>query len=398
MNAIALLSVFLISSTALASDIAQYRTDPQHTGVSQPAIITGNPYIKWRFKTGNKVRSTPAILGDTLVVGSDDGNLYALNATTGALRWTFRTRGRVASSPAIADGKVYFESGDLNVYAVDLATGKLRWKSALAAELPSPEALPLSFVPAEYGLWDYYLSSPTIAAGALYIGGGDGNLYALDLRTGAKLWTFPARARIRTAPAVDAGVVYVATMGGELYAVDSSTGKEKWQFKVQGNQYFPSGGIQSTPTVADGLVIFGSRDFYVYAVQVSDGKLRWKFLHKDSWVVTPPTVADGLVYLGSSDGRFVDALDLKTGEEKWRETSTGNVFGAIAITGNVAISVDWDGKVVWRDAKTGKTLGGFIFEDRINSSPVISGDTLYIGADDDCITALGFRPDTPGPK
>jgi outer membrane protein assembly factor BamB len=392
LKAINLLSLILISSSAMASEVAQYRTDPQHTGVSQAANITANPYIKWRFKTGNKVRSTAVVLGDVLVVGSDDGQVYALNASTGALKWAFRTGGRVASSPAIADGAVYFESGDLRVYAVDLATGKLRWKSALGAELPSPEALPLTFVPAEYGLWDYYLSSPTVAGNAIYIGGGDGNLYALDLRTGKSIWTFPAHARIRSAPAVASNVVYVATMAGELFAVDAATGKERWKFKVEGNQYFPSGGIQSSPTVTDGLVIFGSRDFNVYAVQVADGKLRWKYLHKDSWVITPPTVSQGLVYMGSSDGRFVDALDVKTGEEKWRDTTSGNVFGAIAISGDIAISADWDGKVVWRNAKTGKTLGGFIFEDRINSSPVISGDTLFIGADDDYITAIGFKP------
>jgi outer membrane protein assembly factor BamB len=50
--------------------------------------FTDRPYLKWRFKTGNKVRSTPVISGNLLVVGSDDGQVYCLDATSGKLQWS----------------------------------------------------------------------------------------------------------------------------------------------------------------------------------------------------------------------------------------------------------------------------------------------------------------------
>ena len=56
-------------------------------------------------------------------VGSLDGNVYALNAATGAKLWSFATGNEVESSPAVADGVVYAGSDDGNLYAFDLAGG-----------------------------------------------------------------------------------------------------------------------------------------------------------------------------------------------------------------------------------------------------------------------------------
>jgi outer membrane protein assembly factor BamB len=50
-------------------------------------------------------------------VGSNDGNAYALNATTGAFIWSYKTGNGVFSSPAVAGGVVYVGSNDNKVYA-----------------------------------------------------------------------------------------------------------------------------------------------------------------------------------------------------------------------------------------------------------------------------------------
>lgn len=51
-------------------------------------------------------------------VGSSDGNLYAMDATTGKDHWSFPTGGRVYSSPTVAAGVAYVGSADGNLYAV----------------------------------------------------------------------------------------------------------------------------------------------------------------------------------------------------------------------------------------------------------------------------------------
>jgi outer membrane protein assembly factor BamB len=56
-------------------------------------------------------------------VGSNDWNVYALNAGTGAQLWSYMTRKSVASSPAVANGMVYVASWDGRVYAFGLKKG-----------------------------------------------------------------------------------------------------------------------------------------------------------------------------------------------------------------------------------------------------------------------------------
>jgi outer membrane protein assembly factor BamB len=55
-------------------------------------------------------------------VGSDDDNVYALNATSGLTIWTYGTLNLVDSSPAVANGVVYVGSNDDNVYAFGAIT------------------------------------------------------------------------------------------------------------------------------------------------------------------------------------------------------------------------------------------------------------------------------------
>ncbi len=57
-------------------------------------------------------------------LGRDDNNVYALNATTGTLLWNFAT-GNFVGSPSVANGVVYVGSGDGKVYAFDQTGGAL---------------------------------------------------------------------------------------------------------------------------------------------------------------------------------------------------------------------------------------------------------------------------------
>ena len=64
--------------------------------------------------------SSLAVANGVVYVGSDDNNVYALNAKTSALLWSYPTGGYVFSSPAVANGVVYVGSLDWNVYAFGL--------------------------------------------------------------------------------------------------------------------------------------------------------------------------------------------------------------------------------------------------------------------------------------
>jgi outer membrane protein assembly factor BamB len=72
--------------------------------------------------------SSPVIADGAVYFGSGDGNLYAVDATSGALRWAFHTGDVVHASPAYAGGTLFFGSWDSLFYAVDAATGKEKWR------------------------------------------------------------------------------------------------------------------------------------------------------------------------------------------------------------------------------------------------------------------------------
>jgi polyvinyl alcohol dehydrogenase (cytochrome) len=100
-------------------------------------------------------------------------------------------------------------------------------------------------------------SQPAVVSGRLLVGSENGDVYALDAKTGCTYWTFHARAGIRTALSVgpytraEAGgfAVYFADMSATAYAVDAETGAELWRVKVDEHPYAGSTG---SPTLYDG--------------------------------------------------------------------------------------------------------------------------------------------------
>jgi len=163
-----------------------FRANPAHTGVyDSPAPRLAQ--VVWRFHTGGKVLSSPAIADGMVYVGSYDGKLYAVRSSSGRQLWAFTTKGPVNSSPAVANGVVYFSSLDGNVYAVGAVDGRERWHFKTGGErrftapgihgmIPRTEWMPDPF--------DVLLSSPVVSAGTLYIGSGDHHVYALDANSG----------------------------------------------------------------------------------------------------------------------------------------------------------------------------------------------------------------------
>ena len=60
--------------------------------------------------------SSPAVCGDKVVVGSDDGRLYLVSLETGKELWKYEIGQPIGSSPAVAEGKVVVGSDDGGVY------------------------------------------------------------------------------------------------------------------------------------------------------------------------------------------------------------------------------------------------------------------------------------------
>jgi outer membrane protein assembly factor BamB len=243
------------------------------------------------------------------------------------------------------------------------------------------------------------ISSPAVVGDRVYVGSGDGHLYALDRVSGAKIWSFDAGAAIASSPAVANGLVLVGSYDGHFFAVDAGTGAVKWRMSTGPLLPFPWGHesgdrYTSSPTIAKDVALFGAGDGYVYAVDVASGKVRWR-AKTDGRVRTSPAVANGVVFASSFDGR-VYAFDLATGKQRWRYDTEGaslnsgnygfdrrSIQSSPAVADGVVFVGARDGFVYAIDASDGKLKWRYDHKvSWINSSPAVADGVVYDGSSD----------------
>lgn len=363
-----------LSSEAPAQTM--FRGDALHSGLASgpaPSVAAGaEPRVKWRFATGDRIAGSAVMHDGVLFFGSDDGHVYALDAATGGQRWKHRTGGPVPSTPAVAHGRVYVASYDGRIRALDAATGELVWRFATAGErrfeakglhgmLPKAQTFPDPF--------DVYLSSPTVVDGVVYIGSGDGHVYALDAADGSLRWKFDTGEVVHASPAVarvgatgNDALVVVGSWNSRLFALEAKTGAERWRFQAGVDPVmFNQQGFQSSPTIAldgrgGGTVYVGGRDSHVYALDLASGAERWRFSTGFSWVIGTPLVHGGRVYFATSDTALVHAVDAATGKPLWQQQDEAYFFGSPVLAGHTLLIGSLNGSLMARDAASGVLL------------------------------------------
>ena len=134
-------------------------------------------------------------------------------------------------------------------------------------------------------------SQPIVAEGAVYFGSWDAKEYAIDAKTGKKIWEYDCGQPTRSAAAYANGVVYFGDISGFLHALDSKTGAVKWKKRIDPHSYAVA---TSSPIYHDGRILIGVAS------------------HEEGWVMRNPQYSC-CTFRGS-----VVALDAATGNEVWR--------------------------------------------------------------------------------
>ena len=113
----------------------------------------------WRYDgRARGYYSTPAVVGNRLWIGAEDGRLHCIDALTGEPIWQFRTRAAIWSSPCVIDDKVVFGSRDGRLYCLDATNGRKVWHLRLDGRI---------------------ISSPCIVDGRIWIGTATGWFYGI---------------------------------------------------------------------------------------------------------------------------------------------------------------------------------------------------------------------------
>ncbi len=291
--------------------------------------------LAWVFAYpgATRARSQPVPFGDAVLVGSQDGTVYALDLATGCAHWRFAADVEVRSAIALNDDGTRAFFGDIGgtVYAIDPRDGTAVWRARADAH---PDTT-LTGSPRLHGGRLYVPLSSTEWGSAAAPGypcctfrGGVAAFAAAD---GEHLWTtyaipeapqptgetnelgaplhHPAGAPIWNSPTIDTrrNLLYVGT--GEAYtspaaptsdsvlAIDLDTGELVWHFQaLAGDAWnmacFIGGGAncpeEDGPDLDIGappmlvrvngrdLVVAGQKSGDVFALDPADGSLVWR--------------------------------------------------------------------------------------------------------------------------
>jgi alcohol dehydrogenase (cytochrome c) len=318
----------LVVGCGSSSSSSSSSGDSNLTGDAQPNIdLAGNREAKSQINSGNVSQ-----LKEAWSIPVEGQGIY----------------GSYASTPLIINGVIYSQDLESNVSAIDLESGDVIWETKLESPSHGPNGL-------------------AVAEGRVY-GATNGGAFALDQKTGKELWSVQLGGPVDMAPGVNEGKVYVSTVPentsaeyeagavGTLWAMDAKTGKKLWQFDTvpkdlwgepdvnsggglwyppsfdnQGNVYAGTGNpapLPGTPNHPWGSSRPGDNRYADSLVKLNPntGKLDWFYQEtphniydwdfQNSPIITK---SDGKeVAIGSGKSGFVVAVDLKTGKPLWR--------------------------------------------------------------------------------
>jgi outer membrane protein assembly factor BamB len=126
-------------------------------------------------------------------------------------------------------------------------------------------------------------------------------------------------------------------------------------------------------------------------IGVSDEKLpenlgiRWQFATKNA-IEGGPVIADGVVYVGSADKNFY-AIDLKTGQQKWK-VPLGIITSAPGIKGDRVYTGNADGKFFCLKRENGDTIWTFETDGQITAAPNFAENNVLIASQDSVLYCL----------
>jgi outer membrane protein assembly factor BamB len=376
-----------LSSAPQSGEWTMFRHDLARTGSTGADNSPPAGQVKWTFATDGPIHSSPAVVSGVVYVGSRDGNIYAINADTGAKIWSVKTGSWVESSPVVVSGTVYFGSNDGYFYALDARTGETRWTYKTTYSIRS---------------------SAAVANGVVYFGSDDYYIYALNAATGKKIWAHKTDTQVTSSPAVAKGVVVIGSTQGILFTLNANKGKTRLAFETNTN-------VNASPTVNGSTGYFTDSSGYLYAVDIlkrnwpmeNTLKIYWKILWVYRAAPRPPPASGYIwsykmgpaarqtssiavygdrLYLGA--GNDLLALDAVTQQPAWTFTTTTIVSSSPAVTDRAVYFGGQDSRFYALDRAAGKELWEITTGGQITSSPAIADGVIYVGSHDGKLYAI----------
>ncbi|MBB6048857.1 PQQ-binding-like beta-propeller repeat protein [Armatimonas rosea] len=294
------------------------------------------------------------------------------------------------TSPVIVGDTVYFstrasaQQGGI-LYALNVKTGQRKWSYPNDPNGMSSGA--------------YFTTSATYAKGKLYIGSSSGTLYILDAETGKEVGgPFQLGRRIESAPVVDNDTLYFGCNDGMFYALDTQTGERRWtrmdarNRKTVGYAYAAGEGVSSAPLQAGDMMLFQTSDNQVHGLKQATGNFRWKTRLPYTFLPNGMSFSGNSIFVATGPALY--SVLPASGSIRWYRNLPNDILAAPAISDGIAYvgckdSVG-DGGLLYAIKDNGreqwKTAVKIPFAPA--GAPVISGDVIYVPGQRGTVMAL----------
>jgi len=279
------------------------------------------------------------------------------------LLWTYDAGDSIESSVAIVGRTVFAASQKGDLVSLNLDNGSVYWKFPTGAPIGE--------------------SSPTYSAGVVYIGNLEGWLNAVNASDGKKLWAFKTGSEIKSSPVVVGDRVLIGSYDQNLYCLSTRDGSVRWKLRTDGP-------VHSTPSIAGGTAYIAGCDEVFRAIQIADGKQIFQ-VASGAYTGASPALAGGAAFYGTFNN---DVLKVNLAEHRiaWRYQHPQRKFpfySSAAVTAN-RIVVGGRDKMVHGVSTAGKGLWTFATNARVESSPAIAGDRVFVGSNDGRLYGLSL--------
>ncbi len=239
--------------------------------------------LLWRTPVQGEVLSTPATDENLVMVHTTEGVLVALEQQTGIQKWAISTEVptltlRGTSAPITVSGGVFWGTANGRLAAAIVQRGQLIWQQPIGTPKGATEIDRIVDVDA----------SPMLMGSTLYVVGYNGQLTAIDLRSGQPAWkrTYSSATDI----ANDGSRVFLVTDKDHLVAVDARSGTELWTNKQLEHR------LVTAPKVIGDYLVVGDSEGYLYWVDRSSGEfVAMEQEGSGGFAVAPIQLSDGIV-------------------------------------------------------------------------------------------------------
>lgn len=269
--------------------------------VTAPAIRDGRIYIgdidgifhcfdrtgkeQWKFTTDAEIDSSANFYRDRVLFGSQDTNLYALDAESGELQWRVETADQVRCSATVIENRGFVAGCDGALHVIDLDEGK----ETGAAPINSPTGV-----------------TPAARDDFVFVGTEQAGFYCINWRTTEIVWQFDdpeGGLSTRSSPALKGNQVVFGASNRRVYSLDTSSGEVQWTTLLKAK-------VESSPIIVDDRVLVGSSDGRFYMLELATGKILWQ-KQLNGGILGSPAAAYGHVVVATQRG-VVYCLGKKT--------------------------------------------------------------------------------------